>query len=99
MYGPTNHSDNTKSERFQLRMHPQNKRIIERAAVLNHTTMSDFITQAVMDKAERVVTEQCHFFLEPKEWNEFCEALDAPPQKIEKLEKLLSEETVLDRMR
>ncbi len=40
--------------------------------------------------------DQAHFVLPPDRWEEFCDALDAPPRDIPALRKLLTEASVLD---
>jgi uncharacterized protein (DUF1778 family) len=85
-----------KSARLNLRILPQRKRLIEQAAALEHTTPSEFIVRTVVERAERIITEQCHFFLEEEKWEKFCKCLDAPPRDIQALIKLFSEKTPLE---
>ncbi len=92
-----NFSDSTKSARLNLRLFPQRKRLIEQAAAIEHTTPSEFIMRTVIERAEKVIAEQCHFFLEAEKWEEFCNALDAPTREIIPLKKLASEKTILEK--
>lgn len=85
-----------KSARLNLRVLPQRKRLIEQAAALEHTTPSEFIVRTVIERAERVITEQCHFFLREEKWEELCRRLDSPPHDIPALRKLFSEKTILE---
>lgn len=85
-----------KSARLNLRVLPQRKRLIEQAAALENTTPSEFIVRTVVERAERIVTEQYNFFLRTEKWEEFCKRLDAPPRDIPALRKLFSEKTLLE---
>lgn len=52
------------------------------------------VTVTIDDEA--VALDEAHFVLPPQRWQEFCEALDAPPRDIPLLRKLLTEASVLD---
>ena len=79
-----------------MRIFPQRKRLIEQAAFIENTTPSEFILRTVVERAEKVITEQCHFFLDSEKWEEFCNALDTPAREITALKRLASEKTVLE---
>ena len=49
--------------------------------------------------ATQQVAEQGQFRLPKKQWNEFCDALDAPPKTIPALRKLLTKPGLLDATR
>lgn len=89
--------DHKKSERLNLRIVPQNKRLIEQAAALEHLTPTDFILRTVMERAEQVISEQYHFSLDKEKWEKLCQALDQPARDIPALRHLASEQTVLER--
>lgn len=93
----TTFSDHKKTERLNLRIMPKSKRLIEKAATLEHTTPTEFILRTVMEKAEEVIAEQRHFSLDQEKWDELCEALDQPARDIPALRKLASEPTVLEK--
>jgi uncharacterized protein (DUF1778 family) len=88
---------NHKSERLNLRIIPQNKRLIEQAAALEHATPTDFIIRTVVARAEQVITEQSHFYLDKEKWENLCQALDQPAREIPALRKLASEQTILEK--
>lgn len=90
-------SDHKKTERLNLRIMPQSKRLIEQAAALVHTTPTDFILRTIVERAEQVVAEQYHFSLDKEKWEKLCQALDQPPRDIPALRKLGSEQTILEK--
>jgi predicted DNA-binding antitoxin AbrB/MazE fold protein len=49
-----------------------------------------------IDADDIVAYDKAHFALPPDRWQEFCNALDAPPRDIPSLRKLLTEASVLD---
>lgn len=90
-------SDRKKTERLNLRIMPQSKRLIEQAAALEHATPTDFILRTIVEKAEQVVAEQYHFSLDEENWEKLCQALDGPARDIPALRKLASEPTILEK--
>lgn len=86
----------TKSERLQLRLTNQQKDIIARAAQVKQTTMTNFILEKSYEAAVEILSEQTIFSLTDEEWDNFCQALEAPPKPIPALRKLLSEKSVFD---
>jgi len=83
--------------KVQLRMRPLQKDVIARAAEIKHTTLTDFMVEHAFEAAQNVLADQVHFYLTEERWNEFVAALDAPPQNLPGLRKLLSEPDVFDR--
>ncbi len=82
--------------KVQLRMLPLQKDVIGRAARLKQTTLTNFLVEHAFDAAQRILADQVHFYLSPKKWDEFCAALDAPPNDLPGLRKLLTEPSVFD---
>jgi uncharacterized protein (DUF1778 family) len=85
-----------KQTKVQLRLRPEQKAIIARAARLRQTTLSSFLLESAYRAAQQVLAEQVHFVLPPERWQAFCAALDAPPREIPALKKLLTEESIFD---
>lgn len=97
MRNTVNLHDSKKTERLNLRIVPQSKRLIEQAAALERTTPSDFIMRTVVDRAETVIAEQSHFFLDAEKWENLCKALDEPARDMPALQKLAEEKTVIEK--
>jgi uncharacterized protein (DUF1778 family) len=85
-----------KQGKVQLRLRPEQKEAIARAAKLRQTTLSNFMLEHAYSAVQQVLAEQVHFTLPPERWREFCRALDAPPKEIPALKQLFAEASVFD---
>jgi uncharacterized protein (DUF1778 family) len=85
-----------KASKVQLRLRPDQKALIARAAELCGTTLSDFMLEHAYEAAQHVLADQVHFVLPPVEWEAFCKALDAPPRVIPALQELFRKGSVFD---
>lgn len=85
-----------KTERLQLSLTSQQKEIINKAAQVKQTTMSNFILEKSYEAAVEVLTEQTMFSLSDEEWDTFCQALETTPKAIPALRKLLTEKSIFD---
>lgn len=86
----------TRSEKLDIRVTPEAKRVLQEAARERHTTISQFVLQSAMDSATLVLVERSRFLLNAEQWEAFMAALDAPPTKHPRMERLLNEPTILD---
>lgn len=85
-----------RSEKLDIRITPEAKQILQQAAKQRHTTISQFVLESALDSAGTVLAERSRFNLDAEQWAVFLAALDAPPQRHPRLERLLSEPTILD---
>jgi uncharacterized protein (DUF1778 family) len=85
-----------KAVKIQLRLRPDQKAVLARAAQLRQTSLSSFLLEHAYEAAQQVLAEQVDIVLPPAEWEAFCKALDAPPREIPALKKLLREASVFD---
>jgi uncharacterized protein (DUF1778 family) len=85
-----------KATKLQLRLSPEDKALLARAAELRQMTLSKFLLEHACQAAQQVLADQVHFTLSAKKWKEFCQALDAPPREIPALKQLLTSESVFD---
>jgi uncharacterized protein (DUF1778 family) len=85
-----------KASKVQLRLRPDQKAVLTRAAELSQTSLSNFMLEHACEAAQLVLAEQVDIVMPPAEWKAFCEAIDAPPRSIPALKKLLTEATVFD---
>ena len=79
-----------KISRFSIRASATQKRIIAEAARIKDTTITDFVLEHSFTAAQQVIAEQVQFRPPKKQWKQFCEALDAPPETIPALRRLLT---------
>jgi uncharacterized protein (DUF1778 family) len=68
----------TKGERLQIRVGPDEKRLLERAAEASHVSVSAFVLQSAAAQAAEVLAERRLIELGPDAAAAFSEALDAP---------------------
>src|SRR5260370_4048088 len=85
-----------KATKVQLRLRPDQKAVLARAAELRQTSLSNFMLEHAYEAAQQVLAEHVDIVLSPAEWNAFCQALDAPPRPIPPLKKLLTQPSVFD---
>ncbi len=85
-----------KATKVQLRLRPNQKAVLARAAELRQTSLSNFMLEHAYEAAQQVLAEQVDIVMAPKEWEAFCNALDAPPRSIPALRKLLTEASAFD---
>jgi uncharacterized protein (DUF1778 family) len=69
-----------KTDRIDVRIPRETKRVIERAAALIGTTTSDFITMQAYEAAQRVIEGQGRWVLDDAQSKAFVEALINPPE-------------------
>ena len=84
------------TEKLDIRLTPEAKQILQQAARERHTTISQFVLESALNSAETVLAERAHFGLNAAQWETFITALDAPPRRHPRLERLLNEPTILD---
>ena len=85
-----------KTERIDIRTTPRVKRALQDAATVSSKTVSEFLLDSALTKAAEVLADRRLFLLDDEQWESFMAALDAPPQPMPRLEKLLKEPSVLE---
>jgi uncharacterized protein (DUF1778 family) len=74
-----------KDERLQIRVDPQRKQLLERAADATHQNLSSFVLQAAAQHAEEVLAERASIQLSPQAAQAFSDALAQPAAVNERL--------------
>jgi uncharacterized protein (DUF1778 family) len=85
-----------RTAKLDLRLTPRAKRALQSAAEASQKTLSDFVLESALARADRVLAERQIFRLDAKKWAAFMAALDAPPKPRPRLARLLNEPSVLD---
>jgi uncharacterized protein (DUF1778 family) len=85
-----------RTEKLDLRLTPSAKRALQSAAQATHKTVSDFVLESALARADSVLADRQVFRLDARRWKAFMDALDAPPKPRPRLARLLSEPSVLD---
>lgn len=69
-----------KAERIDLRTNSEVKTIIERAAQLNHTTVSAYLLDSALERAKQDIKEIETLRIQDSDREMFFTALDNPPE-------------------
>ena len=86
----------SKTDRLDIRITPEARRLLQEAARERHTTISQFVLESALNSANTVLAERSRIALNAEQWAAFMTAIDAPPRRHPRLERLLNEPTVLD---
>lgn len=89
----------TRNEKLDLRLTPSAKRVLQSAAVAAHRSLSEFVLESALARAEETLPDRRHFGLNAKQWEAFQTALAAPPRPSPRLARLLKEPSVFERGR
>ena len=86
----------TRSEKLDLRLTRQAKRTLQAAAATSRRSVSQFVLESALARAEEALVDRRLFTLHHAQWQAFLAALDAPPRPLPKLERLLKEPGFFD---
>ena len=86
----------TRSEKLDLRLTKHAKRALQAAAAASHRSVSEFVLESALARADEALADRRHFRLNATQWKTFMAALDAPPRPLPRLERLLKEPGVFD---
>ena len=85
-----------RSEKLDVRITRSAKAKLQAAASASHRTMSDFVMESALSKAEEMLADRRIFTLNAKNWAAFQAALDAPVRPVPKLKALLQKPGFFD---
>jgi uncharacterized protein (DUF1778 family) len=83
------HRETTRREALNLRIKPQVRDLIDRAAELAGKNRTDFVLDAARRAAEDTLLDRTVFVVSPKVYREFLVRLDAPPRPNKRLVKTM----------
>lgn len=78
-----------KRDTLNLRIRPDERGLIDRAAEIQGKTRTDFVLEAARQAAFDVVSGRSLILVEPEAFRKFAAMLDAPPRPNSKLRKTL----------
>ena len=81
-------------ERWDFRVASDTDQLVRQAAETADQTLTDFVVDAAVVEAERVLADRTQFVLDAERWDRFVELLDRAPQENPGLEKLFSKPSV-----
>ena len=76
-----------KTTAVQIRVAPEQKRLMEDAASLSGQSLSAFVTSNALEAARQVVSEQSNLVLSNRDRDLFLDLLDNPPEPGERLKQ------------
>ena len=85
-----------RSDKLDIRISPEAKRLLQEAARERHTTISQFVIDSALGAAHDVLAERTRIGLSSEQWTAFMKALDASPRRHARMERLLKEPSILD---
>lgn len=74
---------------LNLRLKPEDRGLIDRAATLSGKTRTDFVLEAVRRAAEEALLDRTIFMVEPEAYAAFLARLDEPPNPNERLRRTM----------
>lgn len=86
---PTTQKGKPKRETLNLRIKPELRGLIDRAAELSGKNRTDFVLDAARLAAEDALLDRTVFAVDPKTYAEFLARLDAPPRPNVRLRRAL----------
>jgi uncharacterized protein (DUF1778 family) len=87
----------TRNEKLDLRLTPSAKRTLQVAAAAAHRSVSEFVLESALARAEETLPDRQRFGLSAEQWEAFQAALSAPPRPAQRLAKLLKKPSVFER--
>ena len=81
-------------ERWDFRVASETDELVRQAAATADRTLTDFVVDAAVVEAERVLADRTQLVLDAEQWARFVELLDRAPQDNPGLEKLFSRPSV-----
>jgi uncharacterized protein (DUF1778 family) len=83
-------------ETLNLRIKPEDRSLIDRAAALTGRSKTDFVLDAARRAAENALMDRTVFVVSPEVFAAFQARLDAPPQANERLRRTLQTPALWD---
>ncbi len=86
-----------RTEKLDLRISRSAKKKLQQAAATMNRSMSDFVMESALTRAEEALADRRVFQLDAKTWAAFLEALDAPPKALPKMQALMDRPSVFEK--
>jgi len=81
---------------LDLRLTEAAKHRLKAAAAASHRSVSDFVLESALARADEALADRQFFGLDAKQWRAFTAALDAPPRALPRIHRLLREPGFFD---
>ncbi len=93
----TSENQPTRTESITLRIHPEARALIDKAAQSAGKNRTEFMLEAAQREARNVLLDQRYFSLTDKAFNAFMKQLDQSPRENPQLRRLLETPAPWDR--
>jgi uncharacterized protein (DUF1778 family) len=87
----------TRNEKLDLRLTPSAKRVLQVAARGAQRSVSEFVLESALARAEEALPDRQRFGLDARQWAAFQAALASPSRPAPRLAKLLKKASVFER--
>jgi uncharacterized protein (DUF1778 family) len=87
---------NTRTEKLDLRLTAAAKSTLAAAAAADRRSVSEFVLDSALARAEETLALRRHFGLDATEWAAFIAALDAPARPLPNVEALFRQASVFE---
>lgn len=85
-----------RTEKLDVRISRSAKSKLQAAASASHRSMTDFVMESALSKAEEMLAERRIFALNAANWTAFQAALDAPARPLPRMKALLEKRAFFD---
>ena len=85
-----------RTEKLDLRLTATAKQALQAAATATRRSVSEFVLDSALARAEETLAMRRHFGLNAEKWGAFMTALDAEPRDLPRIEKLFRTPTVFE---
>jgi uncharacterized protein (DUF1778 family) len=87
-----------RTEKLDLRVSAAAKRALKAAAIASRQSVSEFVLDSALTRAEQLLADQTRIVLSGPQWEAFVAALDAPPSAPPaRLRRLMGEPSLFER--
>jgi uncharacterized protein (DUF1778 family) len=86
----------TREHRWNLRVDREEDEIVRAASTAAGTSYSNFVRDAAVTEAQRIMADRTEFLLDEEEWRQLNELLDRPPRVPSGLRDLFSRPSVFE---
>ena len=85
-----------KENRLSIRTNAGQKTVLARAARAQHMNVSQFVLQASLSAAEKVIEQESRIVVSPEEYDWLCQVMDQPAAPAPRLRAALAQTPVWD---
>ncbi|MDA0146065.1 MULTISPECIES: DUF1778 domain-containing protein [Vibrio] len=78
-----------KKERVEFRLSESEKSALEEAALLSNTTVSKFVSETTVARAQEVISERKRLQIQANQWDSVMEALENPADPTELMQEII----------